>query len=71
MAYVQYKYVAEHGNLNGVDELIIDIINREAKNDEWGLHSFDFASGLGRAILVKVFTDDEEACCANGECTCR
>lgn len=74
MAYVQYLHVAEKGNMNGVEESIQDIINRYSKEGGWTLHSFDFSSGLGRAILERVEIDEipiTEVCCVNGECNCQ
>lgn len=73
MAYIEYKYVTEQGNINDPGELIIDRINRESKEEGFTLSFFDFSSGLGRAILEKTIWDDEDdvSCCANGECTCQ
>jgi hypothetical protein len=67
---LEYKYVVEKGNMHGPEEVIIDIINREAQ-DNWVVDSFDFSSGLGRALLRREVIRIQETCCPSGVCTCQ
>ena len=46
-----YKFVQESGSINAPPETIWEIINREALNEGWEVHTIDFA--FSRALLTK------------------
>ena len=46
-----YKFVQESGSINAPPETIYEIINREALNEGWEVHTIDFS--FSRALLTK------------------
>ena len=53
-----YKLVQESGSINAPSETIYEIINREALNEGWEVHTIDFA--FSRALLTREINLKEE-----------
>jgi len=67
----EYKHVQTVGSLNAPDQTIYEIINKEALEGNWKVHTIDFA--FDRALLVRricVENDETIVCWDDGVCTC-